>query len=195
MTRGGFILALVFFGACVVVGAVGAAPTPSQLGWLTERTCAEWMAEPEEGAFRLTDCEVSLVDIDAGDSRAIVQPAGTHAREEEPPARLTWDPDEGRLEELAERLHREAYTWEVRRRTAERFEDELVQRRELSGRIESVGSGWKIGPDEPHAFFRAFALVVLGFGLLGLLLLVPAQRRWDRRARELGAQGTRPVRF
>jgi len=105
----------------------------------------------------------------------------------------------GNGESLTRKFESEGYRVAMLTRsrdTLERYEAELVLRRDVTGEVEETGGGrFVLSSGERSPLWRAAAWVLLLFGLLGLALLVPAQRRWKRRERALGGQGTTPLRF
>lgn len=201
MTRGGYLGALVLFGACALLGLVGMAPRPHELGFTTTTSCAEWFAAPEEGHFHLTGCEVDLGEAESAlldgayQPVAPVQVLGASLEAGEPrPTPLFWEA-EGDAAALVDRLERDLSDPARRRRTLERFASERVQRPALEGQIVHEDGRWVLRRPEVSRVFRAFCLVLFAFGLLGLIVLVPAQRRWRRSARMLSGRGASPLRF
>ncbi len=147
MTRGGFwsmaalLLAGVLGGGWLVLSAL--VPTPARApASLEEASCAEWLAHPREGDFRLVDCT-----LDAGRSLIATRDAygrptrvvAEVVREDDGPLLFAVS-DDRRLLARAERVHADA-DGHQHTRTLERYGSALHVAQSVEGRIVGANTG------------------------------------------------------
>ncbi|MGE0784171.1 MAG: hypothetical protein AB7S26_00685 [Sandaracinaceae bacterium] len=209
MTRGGYLVMLAAYAGLALLGAWLAAPSPSEIGLVRTATCAEWAAEPFQGPARLTDCVVDRFAL-LGYSSSI---SLTAPDADEATARIEWrtvDPVLTRLRSAQNRTGADCTIdppseCAAVRRGADRFARELDTPRDVVGEIEAVPRSSMYGDDDRAAPYRIVSpesdgpgrrIGLLLFALFGglALMLTFLQRRWMRRARELGGTA-QPKRF
>jgi hypothetical protein len=214
VTRWGFrslaalVLAFALLGGWLVArGAVAKGPPPAPV----ELSCAQWLAHPRTGHFRLTGCTLDVAHSRAVPSDGYLPPALVEVAREGNGPRLFAATDDPAVVARVERLAGDL-DGEQRGRSLERYADELriegsVEGRitrgaddEYSDRARSLERRWVEDRDyvlrpleddsmdparEPFPVALGIALIALFAPLF--LLLVWAQRSWVARAARLGA--------
>ena len=218
MTRNGFrslallLLAGLLGGGWLVSYGIAHRVAPELV---EEEECASWLARPREGTLRLRGCTLDLTRAtvvesapSGGPTLALVEVV----REGDGP-RLFAESDDPDVLARAARLDRDVDDAQ-RARTVERFRDALRLQGDVEGRIWSSPSidvidafGERFRRDQDyvahHSEDGAAGTLALGITLVLLtgpllLVLVLAQRRWQRRAEALRAARdglTRPRTF
>lgn len=223
MSKSGFMLLASLLGLSALGGLAVVVPGPADVGLLPERTCAEWLAHPEDtGPVRLIDCRVDarapsyregygggLIE----ESLVIVRPTGWEPApfDAEASPVLVWHTDDAAVLELTHRVRAvpddHAYERLLARREGEMTATRVVQgsaiehdpygpASELIALDPSIPRDVYVLEDVGHpANFRGLGVVMLLFGLLGLGILVTLQRRWRRTSAALRGGSTTPTRF
>lgn len=202
MTPVGFRILVALLLAFVLGGGYLCAPAPTDLG-MGAMSCDELLAHPRPGFYRLGSCTVDARDarLRGGDAIVALRSSRWRLADQGPPplVMLSSEPRHLGVTVRADRDSGSEYPGAYRR-FIERHLAALVYEAEVVGRVRASDPG-ELGDELPDGtlvldaterFFlgRALGIVLLFFGLLGLLLLVPLQRRWTcSRARLTGTAG------
>lgn len=216
MTRSGYYFLLGLLVLVAVGGAVAAAPTKLELGLVETVSCEEWWSRPiTSDPVRIEGCKLAISQSDnvyrPGSALVPVRPAGW---EPDDPPEVFWLTTDSQILALVHRLESarmEAGGWGDQwrvdyayRRVLERYSAELSAPRAIVGtpRIDGVDGTWEVRgrevrivdgtPKAPQV--RAMGIVLLALALLGIAVLVPLQRRWERRRAQLTGNA-QPLRF
>lgn len=223
MTRNGYRLLLGLLALLLVGGGIAAAPTRVELGLVPSMSCEEWWPQRDStGPVRVEGCVVDaavysytarLDDRGLQDALVQVRPAGWQATEQTVTERaevvwLTTDPE---ILSLVDRGRR-APDDDAHDRFVQRYDAELLRARPIVGTVstdrfeldwselidlqgENVTERPVIIDGRPRSpESRAVGVVLITLALLGIALLVPLQRRWDRRRATLTGRAG-PLRF
>ncbi len=215
MTKLSFRVLCAILAASALGGGYLVAPTPAEVGH-DEVACDDWFADPQPGPVTLQGCVVELSDVRARSGAGsrdevifAIRPAGWVPPEstEHVSPHLFMISDAQEYRSLASHLATLRGDQPELARFVERHRAELVRTADLTGTIEmhtpdSADFDDELADEVPvirdtsedPQLGRALGIVLSLFGLLGLLILVPLQRKWTRRREHLTGKG-RPLAF
>jgi hypothetical protein len=201
VTQPGYHLAVILFAALVFVGAVLALPTKAELGLTETMACDTFLARPSSmDDVRLTGCELDAEGVreHPRDRDAVLVPIVHHDERHE----LFWVVTAEHAPELAERRRACPDDDGCWRRWVARHPSAIPQG-DVVGTVirveahDDAALDAQLAPYEADLVFapeleRAFGVVVSLLGLLGLALVLSAQRRWSARRAELSSGRSSP---